>query len=976
MTATRAEVEELIDLVTELPPFERAAPAEELVRTADALGEAELRFRARLTLVEAYHYVHERHRMFAPFVYVLQQYDDAPTWLTALDRHRVLWVHKWMVTLLAEHPQVPLTQLETALDGMRRRYVEAGEGLAPVLGCAYVLQAHLHGAAAARREFDAWRRAPRTELSDCEGCEPTTRIEHLAELGRHDEARDELGQVLRGDVGCSEQPHAAVAEALASLVELGDLDAAASLHRSAYRASRRNPAHTGSVARHLHLLARTGNLARGLDLLAEQVGAIEHPASPLAGMELAAAASRLLDAVVAAGDGDVAVRGPGRPPERAADMLVRVREHARVMAHRFDERNGTTAVGERLAWWLTAPDLPPVPLGPVGVPTSAAVLLPDVPEESDHPDLRGDADLAALDVRALAARADLAGARAAAPTWDRIAAHWTSRRADVLAGLRAAGVAEEAGRDAELRAAADLDAFTAWCAREPQPVLAASAADLYRRAGDAAEAALVELLDDLRAGRPADAAAVLAVVDADGTPGQRARVRARLAEDAGPERAAELTAAAAALLAAVPLVTPEDRHLAAALRLRDEGDAAGDGRLSAVVALLGDAEAPDVRVQVELERAAALAEDGDEVGALAEIDRAVVIAQRAGAPELVLQAETTRCRLLAATGDMQAAEARALAVASAALERELLDVAVDSRTLATYLMATHGREVEAVELAEATLALRFPPVAVPRGLRRHRAAQRLRLLDLAAGLSSSLDEQDRACALAREAVELAAGPDGDDAIAATALHRLAGLVAQDDAVEATRLFSRALDAAEATGQHALALLVRRERVAARFDADGLDAALADVADASRANEEAATRALTDPALADDLADWDEPLEQLTLATLTARLLVSAGEPERALQALDGLPERWEAVGEQGEALHADVLRGQALLGLGRADQGLAVLAATAESALGAGWPSLVQAAAGAGAAWLDDAGRPDDAQAFWARHVRLDDPTA
>lgn len=959
MTVTRAEVEELVALVEDLPPTEQAPAAEELVRRADALGDPELRFRARLTLVEAYNYTPERHRMFAPFVYALQQYDDGPDWLTPWDRYRVLWTHKWMVTLLAEHPQVPLPQLETALEGMRRRYADAGEGMAPVLGCAFVLRSHVDGADAARQEFDAWRRAPRTGLSDCEGCEPTLRIEHLAELGRHDEARDELAAVLRGEVRCAEQPHAAIGEGLASLVELGDLDTAASLHRSAYRESRRNGSHTGSVARHLHVLARSGTLARGLDVLAEHRDAVERPATPWAGMQLAAAGARLLTEVVAAGDGDLPVRGPGRAPERAVDLLEHLREHALATARLFDERNGTRAATARVHAMLEATALPPLPLGPVGAPQGAVPRLPDLPDEPEDPTLRSDVDLAALDVVELAARARRAADVAGPGTWDRLAAHWRSRRGAELAAL---------GPDDDRRVAvAELETFAVWSAAGPEPELARSAASLHRAAGDEAEATLVTLLEDQRAGRPVDAPAVLAAVDATGTPGQRARARARLAEEATPSEAVALRAQAAALVEGAAL--PEERRLAARLlALADEEGERRVDAVEAVLALLPPDEVPDVRVRVALEHAGASAAAEDVAGAHAAIDTAVTVAQRAGAAELALRAEATRARLLAATGDEPGAEAHGLAVAAAALDRSLSDVAVESRMLAIHLMATQGRDVEAVELAEATLAVEHTPAEVPSAHRRHRAAERVQLLDMAAALAAALGEGDRAVVLARESVDLATGPDGDGSLVAPALRRLAGLLEEDDAVEATGLYARALTAADAAHQHALGLVLRRERVHARLAADGLEAALADVADASAANQRLAAEALTDAEVRADLGDWDEPLEQVTLATLAARLLATVDEHDRALTALEPLASRWREVGSVADALAVEVVRGCTLLALGREDEGLALLGETAQRAQGAGWAPIAQDAAAQGATWLDEAGRPDEAEAFWLRH--------
>jgi len=972
VTVTRAEVEHLLDLVSETPELERWAPAEELVRTADALGDDEMRFRTRLLLVESYYYTSSKYRMFSPLAFVLQRYDAGPDWLTRADRRRVLWVHKWLVTDLIGHPQVPLAQLETALDGMRRRYVAAGEGLGPVLGCAYELRAHVDGAAHAKREFRAWRRARRTHLSDCEGCEPTSRIEHFAELGRHKDAVAELWPVVHGDVSCSSQPHTAVASALASLVAVGDVESAATLHRSAYRASRRRPYETGNVARHLHFLARTGNLGRGLELLTEQLGAIDEPSSPQSGMKLAAAATRLLRAVRDAGDGDLLVHGRGRAPERVVDLLARVEEHALTTARSFDARNGTTTISDDIRRWITAPDLPAVRLGSVGTPSGRdggpATPL-DLPRVAQHPGLQAIADLEHLDVPALAALVELARRCAHVPTWDLLAAHWMTRRDAALAELDLADTAL-------VRATADLDAFCGWNSSSPEPVLTAHAATLYRGLGDEAEAVLVELRDDLSSGRPADPTAALAIVDATGTPSQRARVRARLAVDVPDEYAAQLRAEAIDLVTAMTDPAPDDRGLAARLLLaasdvRSPGSAPGAAHAD-VLAMVADGEEPAVRVRVQLLRAAARAEADDLAGSLTLLDDAAATARWAGAPELVLDVESTRCRVLAAMGDEDGAESLALAVAVAAMAEGSTELAIDCRTLAVRLMAAHGREIEAIELAESTLAITHPDAAVPRELRRSRVADRAELLDLTSRLSSALDESDRAVALARDAVDLTSGPDGHVSLVGGALARLASLVEDDDAVEATGLYARALEAAVAAGQHGLALAVRRERVAARFDADGCDAALSDLDDAVRANDAARARTLTDPAAAEALSEWDFAWEELVLVVMRARVLARAGEPQRALDVLDGVPERWEALDGEGSALETQILRATLLLELDRETDGLATLAETAARARAAGATELCMSAARVGAEWLDDDGRPDEAQAFWDRYSAAD----
>lgn len=961
---TRDEVEDLFQQLLRLPRQERLEQTEELVHAADDLDADDLAFRTRLELVNTLDACGLHQGTFAPFAHALRIYDTAPAWLTAQDVRRLLWQYKWIVTHLVAYPQIPLDQLQDALEGMRRRYEAAGQGLGPVLGCAYVLRAHVDGRGAAEAEYDAWRRAPRTSLSDCEACEPTRRIQHLTELGRHEEALAELAPVLQGRVGCREQPHSAVAQALVALVTHGDPQAAARLHRSAYRASASAAGQTEEVARHVHLLARTRNLTRGVELLERHLPVVDRPANPLGGMELAAAGACLLRAVAAAGDADLPVQTPAGPVT-AADLADDLESRALTVARAFDERNGTSVVGARMRSWIAADPLPALPLGPLGSLSAARRAAPvlDLPRIPRDPAFGEGAehDLDTVELAELAARARL---HAHEPTWVRVAAEWRARRPAVVPALDGSG--GDAPTPQVQRAVADLDAFVVALADDPEPELAASAAARFRALGDEAEALLVEHAarrDDL----PAEhGAALVAAVDAHGTPEQRARARLRVARLTRGGRAAAWRADAVDVLAGVEQPSPlEAATLADAL-----ADGHGEGDRAAVLArvdaLLANGELPATRAQVLLERAMAMGDDVDARSAL--VDEAAAVGRDSGAPAVVLQAEYQRAHLHVMEGDHERAEALAVAVAAAALDEGLSDACVATRILAIRLMAGHGRDVEALELAESTLVLehRGRP---PRGERAlARSLQRSDLLEMASRLSAAIGERDRAVHLAREALALATGPDGDAQRAATAGMWLAELVGPVDAVEATRLYADAVAAADGADLVPLGLSLRRARLWARFDADGMDAALADLADAERAGALARARAEVDPVCAAALGRWDFDVETLNLATLRARLLGVGGDVPRALDAVEGVPERWAELGHLVAALDAQALLGALLLEDGQ-DRGLAVLEDVVVRARSAGAHRVVSEALGSATSWLDRAGRPEEARALWERHA-------
>ncbi|MEJ2577549.1 MAG: hypothetical protein P8Z68_00450 [Kineosporiaceae bacterium] len=356
----------------------RTAAVERIVERADAAGDASVAWSARTALVSAYTFGGEPMKRFVPFAWLLERYDDPTSEISRPDRHSLLWQFKWMTGGAVTHPGIPLAQIEQGLADMEQRYREAGEGLAPYLGSRYEITSHVHGDHAAEADYLAWTRAPRTSLSDCNACEPSTRGGHLAAVGRHADALREFDPVLRNG-GCQEQPQSAIGEALESLLVLGQTDRAAAEHLRGVRLMRGQPSQAVGWDEHLLVLARSGRLMRGLDLLEEIFTMVEAPPSPSDGMWLAAAGARLLRGLDEAGFGDLPVTvrtgagavgrdrsGADRPTEEpVATLAERLSGTARDWARQFDARNGTSAIGEAVAEWLDAGPLPDLPLDQV-----------------------------------------------------------------------------------------------------------------------------------------------------------------------------------------------------------------------------------------------------------------------------------------------------------------------------------------------------------------------------------------------------------------------------------------------------------------------------------------------------------------------------------------------------------------------------------------------------------------------------------
>ncbi|MEJ2577854.1 MAG: hypothetical protein P8Z68_02010, partial [Kineosporiaceae bacterium] len=279
---------------------------EEIVGAADAAGYEEVAASARIALMNAYRFGREAAKLFAPFAWLLKRYDAGPPWFSEFERHHVLWMYKWVTADMLDFPEVPLGRIESGLADMAGRYAAAGETDAPVLGIRYAVAVHLRGYQAAHTDYLAWVRAPRTELSDCEACEQSRRVRHLAARGRYEEAVAEAVPVLTGESTCDQQPHRMIQEALIPLLLTGRAEQAAQEHLRGVRLLREGT-HTYCYANPLQVCARTGRLQRGLDLFERWAGTAAATLEPASLLVFLAASARLFNGLVGAGHGDLPV---------------------------------------------------------------------------------------------------------------------------------------------------------------------------------------------------------------------------------------------------------------------------------------------------------------------------------------------------------------------------------------------------------------------------------------------------------------------------------------------------------------------------------------------------------------------------------------------------------------------------------------------------------------------------------------------
>ncbi|MEJ2579590.1 MAG: hypothetical protein P8Z68_10955, partial [Kineosporiaceae bacterium] len=299
----------------------RSAAVEDLVARADDLNDVPLSIAARLHLMTAYSYGGEPLRRFPVFDWLLARYAEDPELFDDDNRYRLLWMFKWVTVGVVEHPAVPLDRIMSGLDDMERHYVDAGQGLAPVLSSRFQVLARVQGHAAADEAYRRWQDASRTPLSDCRTCEPALQVWHLAALDRDTEALTLAFPILEHG-GCADQPQKMIGHALDPLLRLGMSDRAATEHLRGVRLLRERPGSTATWAQHVQLCARTGRLHRGLDLLEHRLHEVDDAPAPEDAMWLAAAGARLLRGLEELGEGDLpvheyAIADDGLVPHRA-----------------------------------------------------------------------------------------------------------------------------------------------------------------------------------------------------------------------------------------------------------------------------------------------------------------------------------------------------------------------------------------------------------------------------------------------------------------------------------------------------------------------------------------------------------------------------------------------------------------------------------------------------------------------------------
>ncbi|MEU6573783.1 tetratricopeptide repeat protein [Streptomyces sp. NPDC046805] len=698
----------------------RNARAEQLLAEAEKLNIPLAVIEALGHQLKVYNYSSEADKMFVPFARLLRMWDERPEDFDAYETHALHWAFKWMSAGMLDQPHIPLASIEKWLGEMEHRYRLAGHSERAVRSAEFSVASHIGDLERAERAYAAWLAADRDRMADCRACELHGQGVWQVSRGRDAEALELWRPVVEGEYTCAHEPHAVLASSLAPLLRLGRTEEARAHHLRGFRLVRSMESMRGAYADHVEFCALSGNEARGLELLAERPAYFTDTGQPRTGMDFLAVVALLMDRLTERGLGEQPVPGPAGQAWTARELAAHARAEALELAARFDGRNGSSHIGERVRERMDQrPLVERLPLGvrtaavprPVASPAAAAAAASSAAEgEPGLPELLAEARRRsdALDPRTLEA-------------WEVV-----SRTAE--------GVDEGVELDARTRA--ELADHAAMAAGPEGVEQFHRAADLYAEAGDPGEAlaararaayvrALVGDMDEALAAitEPYDGVRDLYARDATGVRQtasvlmSRARILTRRMhdEDAGDSAAPAAEQAVRELLALVEERTEGDLRLASRA-------AEGRAMLAEVAEHTGDAENAAELFRQAAERYVAaglpwfaaeydvrVAVLAGERGDLAEAEEALRAALKHGGPYVEgverAQLHLRLTQVLGGRGEVAEAAEHALEAAHWA------DEAGESGTLGAWarhqlggFLLRQGRYAEAAEVLESALS--------------------------------------------------------------------------------------------------------------------------------------------------------------------------------------------------------------------------------------------------------------------------------
>lgn len=368
-TDYREQIEELRDQAYVLPEGpSKLAFLEEAVRLADVHQDVVLGDEIRKDLINAATFSGFPEKALVAFSWRLAQRDRDPQKFPERD---ILWEYKWIADSLTDFPQISRQQIEDAFDDVALRCERSGAGLRAVHKLRWQSAVNMNEPERAREHYRKWEQTPRDWNTDCAACEQDDFVEYHLFLREKENALEFAEPILSGSLRCATIPHNTYARVLLPLVQLGQMERAATYHRRGYRLCFNNRKFLSAISSHLRFFALTDNFPQALRLLEKHLEWALESKDLLTQWRFLLAARFSLQRLAEMGYTSLKLRLPKTVLCYREDGTYEVavvaswlEETCRDLAERFDARNGNDGFKRLLAEqaqlkeWVT-----PYPLG-------------------------------------------------------------------------------------------------------------------------------------------------------------------------------------------------------------------------------------------------------------------------------------------------------------------------------------------------------------------------------------------------------------------------------------------------------------------------------------------------------------------------------------------------------------------------------------------------------------------------------------
>lgn len=361
MGSVADKVRELIAEADDLPHGpSRMALVEEAARLADAHGEVDLGYEARMAILEGAVFGGYPEKALVAFGWLKATCDESPEQFPEsqvlgrflLLRVDLLWAYKWVVQNTPGFPQISKRQILDTLDEMEERFSRNHYSLRPVwMNRAWVGMELGESPDEIARYYEEWTRADRDAYADCEACEQNFEVEVRRFLGDWEGSLQAAGPLLTGELSCAEVPHLTISNLVMEHWVRGELEDAERMHQRGYDMCRSNRDFLAELAEHVDYRIATGDLDGAVAIAERHLGWVSESRSGRRRWRWFVTLSELF-ARLAEDHDTVAFRLPADlAPADGADEPARLgswfADKADELSAKFDERNENDFVSRR-----------------------------------------------------------------------------------------------------------------------------------------------------------------------------------------------------------------------------------------------------------------------------------------------------------------------------------------------------------------------------------------------------------------------------------------------------------------------------------------------------------------------------------------------------------------------------------------------------------------------------------------------------